>query len=294
MSKAKPEEGPARTGSRREIEHRRSAGPSARAADIEKLLAGLDDIPPADLWKQFLECHAWAVMKVAQFHAPAEDLAQDCFLYICEKLAVDGFRKLKKFDPARAVPFDSWLTVVVSNLARDWRRQEFGRRRLPTAVRAMSELDQAVYRLKYFRQLEASVCLKSLRERFPNITRTQLTESLSRLHDAFSPEERWRLSFANQAPEHRHVSYESGFITNPFTSGTRGPDEEAVRSERAQCLREILATFPVRQRLLLRLRFEQQLSLREAARIAGCTNLHQARRLIQKALDELRPLLAEN
>lgn len=269
-----------------------SAHELSDSGDIGNLLSGLNSRHPDKAWEWFLQAFSPLLMKAARFHAQSNDLSQDCFLFICEKLLERRFRRLRHFDMARGIPFRAWLTVTAVNLARDWHRQEFGRRRLPRAIQCMDEFDQAVYRLKYMKQLEVPACLALLRERFAEATHKRLSESLARLHHALTPESRWRLSFVNQPLQHRHVSYESGFVTLPF-SGEDIPHREAVTSQRLRNLERALSELQARERLLVRLRFEHQLTLEQAAQIAGCTNLHQARRLEKKALEKLRSLLTE-
>ena len=63
-------------------------------------------------------------------------------------------------------------------------------------------------------------------------------------------------------------------------------DEESDRLERA------MAQLPPRQRMLLKLRFQQDLTLKETARLARLGDPFKARREIQKALQRLESLLS--
>lgn len=291
MSKPKTVEGVPQSGDVRRIRGARSSPCESSAKDFASLLKSLKRNPPDKAWARFLQLFSPVLMKAANYHTQSSELAKDCFLFICEKLVERGFEHLDRFDPGRGVGFRSWLAAVANNLALDWHRQQFGRTRLPRAVQAMSELDQAVYRLKYLKRMENAACLALLRRHFPRIGRQQLSESLARLHQAFSPQARWRLSFVNRPRAQRQVSYESGFVTLDFDNDD-APHEEAVVQQKTRHLERALAQLSTQQRLLLRLRFEQQLSLEQAARITGCSNLHQARRMIEKAITQLRGLLS--
>jgi DNA-directed RNA polymerase specialized sigma24 family protein len=54
-----------------------------------------------------------------------------------------------------------------------------------------------------------------------------------------------------------------------------------------------MARLPPGQRLLLQLRYEQELTLAEVARLAGLPDLNRANRQIQAALAELARLLED-
>jgi len=95
----------------------------------------------------------------------------------------------------------------------------------------------------------------------------------------------------NQPAAHQHISFESGFIALPVTGSTDNPESKMATHQENRQLRLALAKLEPRERLLLRLRFEYQRSLEETACIAGCSNLHQARRQVDKALDRLRAVL---
>jgi len=291
VSKNKTSEGVPRSGDVRQSRGIRSLQ-SSPTDGLGEFLSDLKDDPTDRAWSRFLERYSSLLMKVARFHAQSPDLAQDCFIFICEKIVEKNFRRVVSFRPEKGVPFRAWLSAVANNLARDWHRHEFGRQRLPSVVQAMGELDQAVYRLKYLKHLENTACLTILRHRFPRVDRQRLSESLARLHQAFSPEARWRLSFVNNSPEHRQISYESGFVALPFTKENE-THETAEADEDLRQLKSALDQLSPHQRLLVRLRYEQQLSLEQIARIAGCTNLHQARRQVEEALKMLRRLILD-
>ena len=72
-----------------------------------------------------------------------------------------------------------------------------------------------------------------------------------------------------------------------------GPGPEAmVQLEQASAkLKQAMARLEPAQRLLLRLRFQHDLTLDQVARYAGLKNLHVARRRLQTALDSLAEIL---
>jgi RNA polymerase sigma factor (sigma-70 family) len=164
-------------------------------SEDSNLLSDLAGPQSDKVWRRFIDDHSGLLMKIARYHAQIPDHTQDCFLHICEKLCENSFRRLRQFDEKRGVPFEAWLSTVVNNLCYDWRRQQFGRQRLPRAILAMDEFDQNVYRLKYERHLDISSCLGLLQEKYSATNQETLSASLSRIHKALSSGQRWRLSF---------------------------------------------------------------------------------------------------
>jgi RNA polymerase sigma factor (sigma-70 family) len=260
---------------------------------ISSVLSELAGPQSAKAWRRFIDDRAGQLMKIARYHTQIEDQAQDCFLHICEKLCENGFRRLRRFDEKRGVPFEAWLSSVANNLCHDWRRQQFGRRRTPTAILALEQFDQQVYRLKFERRLDISTCLSLLQKNNSGLTHEILSASLGRIHNALSSRQRWRLNFLNQPADQRMVSQEAGHVLIADT-GDSGPVETTLLSHELESLNQALARLISDQRLVLRLRFEESLSLQDVARIMRLDNLHQARRRIEKALEQLRRYLPPN
>lgn len=254
--------------------------------EITSLLAGLQGRDPGEAWEQFLSNRAALLMKIARYHAHREDHAQDCFLYICEKLAEHRFRRLRAFDPDTATPFEAWLSTVTNNLARDWRRRRFGRIRSPRAIAALHAFDREMYRLHFEQELDLTTCRALLAERFPESSPEAVGAALDRIHNALTPRQRWRLSFLNHPGEKRFRSLEGGCLH--IAAADHAPEQSAVNAQDMDRLHRALDGLEAEERLLLRLRYEEQLSLREVAGIAGLRDLHQARRKIEQALVKIR------
>ena len=89
--------------------------------------------------------------------ARAHDERMDLFLRVCEGLRAGGMRRLgARVAPMRAVHASpTYLSVVVRNLALDYRRSRHGRFRAFTSVARLDETDQLVSALPFPRR-EAS------------------------------------------------------------------------------------------------------------------------------------------
>lgn len=259
-------------------------------AGIASLLAALCQPRPDAAWNSFLDRFAAQIMQVVRQREYNPQQIEDCFLFVCECLSDDGFRRLRQFDPARGVPFRSWLKAVTGNLCVEWHRREFGRTRTPPAIARLSALDQAVFKYHYQQDMNLQTCLYVLQETDPRITRQSLGESLARVQAALSERQRWTL--ARQRGGFLS-SGQSRSATGEQPDSRPGPEQLLSQVQRQSRLRRAVSQLSAEDRLLLRLRFEQDLSLSDIARIAGLANLHLARRRIGAALKRLETLLPE-
>jgi RNA polymerase sigma factor (sigma-70 family) len=62
------------------------------------------------------------------------DSVSDCYLYVCEHLYRNEYRRLRRFVPGGPASFRTWLFLVARNLALDWRRKKYGRKKPVTTV----------------------------------------------------------------------------------------------------------------------------------------------------------------
>ncbi len=149
---------------------------------ISELLHRLSSVDAGPAWVEFLDRYAQLIMNTAnQFEYEREQI-NECFIYVCEKLNDNGFRRLLNFNTRGAAKFSTWLGTVVFNLCVDWHRREFGRVTLLPAISALSEFDQSVYRLSIEQKMNKEVCFQTLRANFPDLTRDQVANSLERVY----------------------------------------------------------------------------------------------------------------
>jgi RNA polymerase sigma factor (sigma-70 family) len=114
---------------------------------------------------------------------------------------------------------------------------------------------------------------------------------LASVHAALSSRQRWRISARAQRGQ---LSLNAGNDDLLPADSENTPRRTAEAVQELAVLRSALSRLSPRKRLVLRLRYEQELSLKEVARVAGLGDLHQARRLIQAALGELQAHLADS
>ncbi len=253
---------------------------------IEDVLHRLQSSSAGAAWSDFLGRYSAIIMHIAGRYEYDRDRRQDCYLFVCEKLSDNGFRRLLRYQPEGSASFRSWLSVVVANLCIDWKRHVQGRMRPFKSIRAMSPLDQAVFRFRFQQRLEKHACLAMLEPEFPGITEMQLAGAVSRINDTLTQNQQWLLSVRPtetmplDAPEGPEPS-----STDP------GPGQVAARSQQFDRLRDALDRLSPQHRLLIMLRYQQDLSLREIARLTRLGDPFRARRHIQAALLELSRLM---
>jgi RNA polymerase sigma factor (sigma-70 family) len=214
----------------------------------------------------------------------------DCYLFICEKLSENNFHRLVSYKPEGSASFRSWLRVVVTNLCIDWRRQEQGRERPFAAIAQLSQIEQLAFKYKFQRRMNLQACLETMQMQFPDLTEMQLASAISRVNTSLTPSQHWLLS-AKYAETVSTDSTESDQAAQQLGDPGPEPDIAAALAQASEQLKAGLDKLAPRQRLLLKLRYQQDLSLKEVARLMRIGDPFRARRQIQAALDELAKFL---
>lgn len=250
---------------------------------IDELLHRLSSTNPGPAWVEFLDYHAQLIMNAANQFEYEQERINDCFIYVCEKLNDDGFRRLLNFNTRGAAKFSSWLGTVVFNLCVDWHRQEFGRVTLLPAISALPEFDQSVYRLIIEQGLNKEVCFQTMRANFPDLTRELIANALGRVYFLLTPRQRWQINVRNQRRRQVPLQGQLERLAEPAL----GPDLEAQATQKLESLQAALAQLPSKQSLLLRLRFQEGLGLKKIAQLQQLGDTNRAWRHIQTAMASL-------
>lgn len=253
---------------------------------VSELQNALQGTRPGRAWRGFLDGYAPTIMGVANRYALDPDQASDCFLHVCEKLCERDFHRLLQYDPARGTTFRTWLTTVVSNLCVDWHRSIHGRPVTPTAIAQLPQLEQWAFHFRVERNLDLESSWIALRGRFPGLSRDEFFSAMAAIHQALSSKQRWGLLARGK----RAAPLEWEEHAGPPNPGAE-PAAQARQDEQQAALQAALSRLTAQQRLVLRLRYEQDMTLEDVARTAGLSDLHQARRLIQATLAELEEIL---
>ena len=179
---------------------------------------------------------------------------------------------------------------MVRNLCLDWQRKRFGRPRLFRSVARLSDLDQQIFRLVHERGATEQEALLQLSPTFPELTPQQVSQAIERLNQALTSNQNWLLKTrtaldrrpAADQPEHSRVE---------AISPQDDPEALAILAERSANLRQALRKLPANERLLVRLRFEEEMTLEQISKLLQLGNPQRVDREIKRILLALRTQL---
>ncbi|HEY5655346.1 MAG TPA: sigma-70 family RNA polymerase sigma factor [Woeseiaceae bacterium] len=250
------------------------------------LLRRLRSADAGSAWAEFLDRYASLIMNTASQFEYEQDRISECFLYACAQLNDNGFRRLLKFNTAGEAAFRTWLGSVVFNLCVDWHRREYGRASLLPAISALPAFDQSVYRMVIEQGMGKETCFQSLKADFPDLTRELVAKAAARVYALLTPRQRWQISVRNRGCKPAYGDPVQGRIDRlPDPAG--GPEQEAQRQQELESLQIAIARLPADQRLLLRLRFQEGLTLRKIAQLKYHGDTNATWRGVEAAVDAL-------
>ncbi len=245
-------------------------------------------------WPEFLEAYSPVILQVVHLSEREPDRTADCFLFVCEKLSQRQFRRLRHFKPDGPARFETWLRVVVRNLCLDWHRKEFGRERVFDSIARLTAFDQDVYSEVYEQGLSQEEAVFSLGAKYPRPTPDEVSKSVERIQQALSPRQLWLLS--TRRPRIESLVTESADTQERLEQQVLDPrpDPEALSAMKEQEVRleRALERLSKSERLLIRLRFEQGLTLREVAGLLDLKDAQTADRRIREVLERMRKELS--
>jgi DNA-directed RNA polymerase specialized sigma subunit len=141
---------------------------------IARVLRLLHSSQASSVWAEFLQLYSPLILRVVRRFETEEDQVADCFLFVCEQLCRDRFRRLRRFRINGPASFATWLHSVVRNLCLDWYRKEFGRHRVSQSIARLARVDQEVFRCTYDQGMSLEETLLWLHARFPGLAREQV------------------------------------------------------------------------------------------------------------------------
>lgn len=259
-------------------------------SSIQHILRQLEAGETEAAWVRFLEEYATLIYQVVRHLEPDGDSSSDCFQYVCEQLVKDSFRRLRKFDPAGPATFATWLRAVVRNLCLDWRRKEFGRLRLFRSIARLSALDQEVFRSIYEGGRSREETLVLLSPHYHGLTLERVLGSIERIEQELTTAQRWRLGLRLRANTREQTAApdEPPEPRAEAIDPRPDPEDEALARERSDALRRALNHLSQEEILLLRMRFEEELTLEQIAQLLDLGNAQRADRRLKEVLARLR------
>ena len=257
---------------------------------IAPILRELRSPNAGDAWVEFLDLYGPVLYQTALAHTPGDGAAADCYVYICERLADNHFKRLLKFNLEGSASFTTWLRVVARNLCFDWCRGHSGRHRPFKALGDLSPLELEVYKLRFAQGSTQDETVRQVSKTYPAVAVDEIFAIEERLQKSLNARQRWVLSARRQTQFSTIAIAPEEAEPKVFEIPDPQPDQETViaTAEQHAQLRKLVASLPVDERLLLQLRFEQELSLDEVARLCGLGDGQRVHRRISAILKKLR------
>ncbi|MHB8654057.1 MAG: RNA polymerase sigma factor [Terriglobia bacterium] len=241
-------------------------------------------------WTEFLEAYSPLILHTVKLFERDADPVADCFLFVCERLSEKNFRRLRSFKLDGAARFSTWLRVVLRNLCLDWHRKEFGRHRIFQSIARLDALDQDIFRCIYEQGLAKEKSFVILRAKHPRLTMAHLEEGLARVKGVLTDRQIWLA--AERPPVVQ--SLDSGpaddpqRVSNEFIDPSPNPESLFAMNEQREELERALRRLSKPERLLIKLRFEQGLTLQETAQLLDLKDAQTVDRRQRDIIDQLR------
>jgi len=256
----------------------------------QELLARLCTRGASGAWTEFLEEYSPLLLQVVKRFERDPDRVADCFLFVCERLSRRAYRRLRRYRPDGPARFKTWLRAVTFNLCLDWHRREFGRQRPFRAITHLGALEQEVFRCFYLRGLGREATLHALRPRFPTLTYEEVLGCEGTLRHVLSARQLWLLEV--RQPKHLSLEGPSDASDGPgpveIADPGPGPDGILGLNEQRATLSAALSKLPEADRLLVRMRYQEGLTLAEIGRVTGLGGPQKVDRRLHEIVGRLR------
>ncbi len=216
-----------------------------------------------ELRDELIEAHLWLADRLARHFSNRGEPLDD--LYQVSSLAL--IKAVDRFDPDRGVEFTSYATTtIIGELKRHFRDRGW-------SVRAPRRIQELYLHLG-----------QAIGELSQSLGRSPTIQELAQVTSA-SEEDVLEALEAGQA--YRATSLDApSEDDDTLGSHLGGEDSEFANSERRLLLEPYLSRLPERERLILKLRFEEDLTQSEIAEQLGISQMHVSR-LLSKCLARL-------
>lgn len=261
---------------------------------IAALLERLRSPAPLHAWKEFLDEYSPILYQVASACTSDSEAAADCYVAICEQLAQNSFRRLRKFQIDGRASFTTWLWVVARNLCFDWHRKQKGRYRPFRSIQRLTQLELEIYMCRFERGLSPEQTLQKLVPTSPGLDLAQVLRLEKRVESCLTSRQHWLLSMRRSATDHAASTLLAEAVEPDIYQipDHRLDQEDLLSKQQEQTrIRKCVAGLPRLERLLVQLRFEEDLSLAEIASLTGLGDAQRVHRQITAALKKIRAAL---
>lgn len=257
--------------------------------DVTTLLRQLDTDESDRAWQCFVDAYGAILLQVVQHFERDPESVRDGFVYVCEQLAADRFRRLRKYRAREQASFTTWLRCVTRNLCIDWRRQSSGRQRSFKAIQELSALEQQVFWCYFVERSSLHETVARSRAAYPEVGEKVVSQIVERISSQLSPRQLWLLSTRSLRTEALDGPGRARF--REIAQDGASPEERLLEKERRDRVASSLGQLSRQELHLLRLRFEEDRSLKVCADTLGLGNPQKADRMLHAILARLRSML---
>ncbi len=238
-------------------------------SDAELLTLFTDD--PERAWKLFIDRYADIIFSYLHTLGFNYDQSMDRFVYVCEKLCEQDFRRMKTIKYAgRRGELTPWVRKVVRHLCINWAWSTEGRRRLFKPVAKLPALEQRIFELYFWKGLSPTEIHEQLRYGQPGLTLVETLDALERIFSVLSHKNLWRLT-SNLAWRRGPVSLDEideGMGIEPVDPAAT-PEELVIKKEAEERMSRALDGLRPKERLMIQFRYEEGMSPREISEMLG-------------------------
>lgn len=245
--------------------------------DILKRL--FSDKDPLSAWSDFLDVYSGFILKIIWTKERDYDKAMEKYLYVCSKLYEDDFSALKKYqkdysdDPDAFLP---WFKVVIRNLCIDLHRKNHGRKRYPKLLQSMSEIERKFFELYFWKGFE----LDEIDKEFTISGLSGNRSAAEILHDIEAAYLDSKLSTPGREQKNHHQPY--------FENYNYKDSNSAFVSDLENFFVYWIPQLPLKERLVLKLRFWEDATPLEIAEILQINPPNKVYKILKKGLFQLR------
>jgi DNA-directed RNA polymerase specialized sigma24 family protein len=250
---------------------------------------------PQRAWDIFIDRHADTIFKTLQRSGYDYDQAMERFVYVCEKLCEQNFRRLKTIQhTGNQGELTPWLYQVVKRLSINWAWSQEGRDRLFKPITTLTQREQKIFELHFRRGfLPTEIHEQLLLEHENNLEIADVFEALEKIFAHLSENKLWRLlsqlNRARQTLSFDAVDEETGFKLEPIDEHDN-PEDFLIRQEENARFEKALEGLSVKEKLVIEFRYEETMSAKEIADILKLEE-REVKNLLKSSFYKIRKIL---
>lgn len=247
---------------------------------------------PDRAWRLFIDRYADRIYSQLRHLGFDYDQAMDRFVYICEKLAEEDYRRLKTVRyTGSAGDLTPWVRKVVKNFSINWAWSEEGRKRLLKPISRMPQRERRIFELYFWRGLSPSAIREQIGlEGQQEISLADVFDALERIFSRLSQKKLWRLlsnlSRMRGTVSLDEINEETGTAIEPADT-LANPEQAFIRSESEERLSAALDGLLPAERLSIQLRYEEGMPVKEIGEILRLSE-KEVKSLLKSAMGRLR------